>query len=99
MKQLPNAIQQTICEANKTDNTKDISLINYIINLDYNAMSENEILREIIPESIEVPTSYETIGHIARFTLRPQQLPYKYIIGQVYSDVCHRNKNEFVGFQ
>ena len=88
MKQLPNDIQQTILEANKMDNVENISLIKYALNFGYETMSEHEILRQVIPEPIDVPTSHETIGHIARFTLRPQQLSYKYIIGQVYLDVC-----------
>jgi tRNA (guanine37-N1)-methyltransferase len=33
-----------------------------------------------------VPTSFESIGHIAHLNLRPEQLPHKAIIGQVIMD-------------
>jgi tRNA G37 N-methylase Trm5 len=33
-----------------------------------------------------VPTSFESIGHIAHLNLRPEQLPHKALIGQVIMD-------------
>lgn len=42
-----------------------------------------QILRKLLPPNIEVPTSFETVGHIAHLNLRDDQLPYKHLIGQV----------------
>jgi tRNA G37 N-methylase Trm5 len=33
-----------------------------------------------------VPTSFESIGHIAHLNLRPEQLPHQALIGQVIMD-------------
>lgn len=54
--------------------------------LDYQHYSADVILRELLPPEVEVPTSFETVGHIARLTLREEHLPYKSIIGEVLLD-------------
>jgi hypothetical protein len=46
----------------------------------------DEILRKILPDNVEVPTGFETIGHVAHLNLRPEHLPFKQIIGQVLLD-------------
>lgn len=33
-----------------------------------------------------MPSAYEMVGHIAHLNLRDEQLPWKYIIGQVLLD-------------
>lgn len=43
-------------------------------------------LQQILPEDVEVPGSFETIGHIAHFNLRAGHVPYKHVIGQVCLD-------------
>jgi tRNA G37 N-methylase Trm5 len=43
-------------------------------------------LQKLLPEGVEVPTSFESIGHIAHLNLRPEQLPHKALIGQVIMD-------------
>ncbi len=47
----------------------------------------DHILRELLPAEVEVPSSFETVGHIAHLNLREQHLPYKNVIGQVILDV------------
>ncbi len=42
-----------------------------------------ESLQKILPEGVEIPASFESIGHIAHLNLREEVLQYKYIIGQV----------------
>jgi tRNA (guanine37-N1)-methyltransferase len=46
----------------------------------------DEVLRVILPEKVEVPTGFETIGHIAHLNLREAHLPFKQVIGQVILD-------------
>lgn len=43
-----------------------------------------EILRILLPKTLEeVPSSFETIGHIAHLNLRSEFLPYKELIAKV----------------
>lgn len=44
------------------------------------------LLQRLLPEGVEVPTSFEMIGHIAHLNLREEQLPYKALIGSVIVD-------------
>ncbi len=39
--------------------------------------------QKLLPAEIEVPTSFDCVGHIAHLNLREEQQPYKDIIGQV----------------
>ncbi|KAI0828972.1 guanine-N-1-methyltransferase [Trametes gibbosa] len=63
-------------------------LVPYEISFDYNYWSTDDILHAILPEEIEAgaPSGFATVGHIAHLNLRPEYLPYKYIIGQVILD-------------
>lgn len=68
------------------------SLLNYeakiqTIPLTYQNFSYLEVLKEILPKDITIPTGFETIGHIAHFNLTPPQLAYKNLIGKVLLDV------------
>jgi tRNA (guanine37-N1)-methyltransferase len=44
------------------------------------------ILQKLLPEGVEVPVSFEGVGHIAHFNLRPEVMPFKHLIGQVVLD-------------
>ena len=44
-------------------------------------------MKKVLPEGIVIPTSFETIGHIAHLNLREEHLPYKNIIGEVVLEV------------
>lgn len=44
------------------------------------------MLQKLLPEGCEVPTSFESVGHIAHLNLRDELLPYKHVIGQVVLD-------------
>merc|ERR1711903_73472 len=54
--------------------------------LDYDYFTFDEILREILPDGTDVPSSFETIGHVAHLNLRDEHLPFKHVIGQVLLD-------------
>lgn len=42
--------------------------------------------QKLLPAGIEVPSSFEAVGHIAHLNLRAEQLPFKGLIGQVLLD-------------
>ncbi|KAJ3182027.1 tRNA(m(1)G37)methyltransferase [Geranomyces variabilis] len=58
----------------------------YELTLDYEYWTAEQVLRSILPDDIEIPASFETVGHIAHLNLRDAFLPYKHIIGQVLLD-------------
>ena len=41
----------------------------------------DQVLKELFPAGAEVPSSFETIGHVAHVNLRDELLPYRRIIG------------------
>ncbi|KAJ2696541.1 tRNA(m(1)G37)methyltransferase [Coemansia sp. IMI 203386] len=63
-----------------------LEAVHHQVILDYEHWSADEILKAVLPDSNEAPTSYEQIGHIAHMNLRDQYLEYKTLIGQVILD-------------
>ena len=60
----------------------------HAVNIDYDSYNLDEALRIVLPADIpEIPSAFETIGHIARLNLKAWHLPYKHIIGQMMLDV------------
>lgn len=43
-------------------------------------------VQKLLPEGVEVPSSFETVGHIAHLNIREDLEPYKHVIGQVIID-------------
>jgi hypothetical protein len=38
--------------------------------------------QRLLPDGLEVPSAFESVGHIAHLNLRGDLLPYKHLIGQ-----------------
>jgi tRNA (guanine37-N1)-methyltransferase len=69
------------------DDDKSIEIVSHSITLGYDSMSLSEALSHLLPPYItELPSSFETVGHIAHLNLRDELLPWKHIIGQVLLD-------------
>jgi len=59
----------------------------HTVEVGFDHLTVSQALRELLPSSIpdeHVPSSFETIGHIARLVLRPEHLPYRFEIGRVF---------------
>ncbi|KAI0566025.1 tRNA (guanine(37)-N(1))-methyltransferase [Gracilaria domingensis] len=56
------------------------------VHIDYSHWPIEAVLKELTPEGITIPTSFESIGHIAHLNLREEQLPFKNLIGEVMLD-------------
>lgn len=55
----------------------------YELLLGYEHWTAEQVLRAVLPAEIsEVPSSFETIGHIAHVNLRDSQLDYRKLIGK-----------------
>ncbi|KAJ3249392.1 tRNA(m(1)G37)methyltransferase [Chytriomyces hyalinus] len=59
------------------------------LNLEYDYWTADQILRSILPDELNVPSSFELIGHIAHMNLRKEYLPFKNIVGEVILDKNH----------
>eukprot|EP00899_Mesostigma_viride_P016586 jgi/Mesvir1/24929/Mv16908-RA.2 len=62
---------------------EQLPLVQHVLTLDFDYWSADYILRQLLPEGVEVPSSFETIGHVAHVNLRDELLPFKQLIGQV----------------
>ncbi|KAJ1863945.1 tRNA(m(1)G37)methyltransferase [Coemansia sp. RSA 2703] len=71
---------QSLIQENKWE------MVAHNITLDYSHWSADEILKAVLPDASEAPTSYEQIGHIAHMNLRTQYHEYRKLIGQVILD-------------
>ncbi|CAN6454030.1 unnamed protein product [Victoria cruziana] len=61
-------------------------VIPYSLTLGYSYWGADQILKQILPPGIEVPSSFETIGHIAHLNIPGELLPFKEIIAKVIYD-------------
>jgi len=63
-------------------------LVEHSIDLNYDSFTLDDALRLVLPpDTPEIPTSFETVGHIAHVNLKQWLLPFKHIIGQMILDV------------
>lgn len=81
LKQLPEDMQEFI-------EAQDAELTTHTITIDHTHLTADQILRKLLPPNIDIPSSFETIGHIAHLNLREEQFPYKKAIAEVILDVC-----------
>lgn len=63
---------------------KDISIRD--VKVEYLHWSIDAVLRALVPANVTIPSSFETIGHIAHLNLREEHAPYKKLIGEVMLD-------------
>lgn len=62
------------------------------------ASRTEEVLRRIVPEGLEVPRRFETVGHIAHLNLREELLPYRFAIARILLDVRLRRGEPAAAF-
>ena len=77
--ELSEAAQQLVREHGATAVRHDVELT-------YEHLDVSSALRKLLPPTMEVPSSFQTVGHIAHLNLRDVQLPHKGVIGQVIMD-------------
>ncbi|XP_031094734.1 tRNA (guanine(37)-N1)-methyltransferase 2-like [Ipomoea triloba] len=64
----------------------EIEVVPYSLTLGYSYWSADHILKQILPPGLEVPSSFETIGHIAHLNITDELIPYKDLIAKVIYD-------------
>ena len=60
-----------------------LAVVPHEVHETYENLNAEQVLRKLLPADVEVPVSFEAVGHVAHFNLRKEQLPYKHLIGQV----------------
>ncbi|EXB37066.1 tRNA (guanine(37)-N1)-methyltransferase 2 [Morus notabilis] len=63
-----------------------IDVVPYSLTLGYSYWGADHILKQILPPGVEVPSSFETIGHIAHLNIHGELLPFKDVIAKVIYD-------------
>lgn len=53
------------------------------VTVTYSNCTIEHVLRTLLPAGLTVPTSFETIGHIAHMNLRSEHAPWKKVIGEI----------------
>ncbi|KAG6039214.1 tRNA(m(1)G37)methyltransferase [Claviceps sp. Clav32 group G5] len=58
------------------------------LTIGYDLWSYYDVMASILPEDLhdEIPTGFNTAGHVAHLNIRGQYLPYKHIMGQIIID-------------
>ena len=46
-----------------------------------------QVLKAMLPQHLDIPSSYECVGHLAHLNLREEFTPFKHLIGQIILDV------------
>lgn len=82
--------QKTVAELIQVDG---LQVTSAHVDVDYSYWPAHVVLRRLLPEGLEVPSSFESVGHIAHLNLREDLLPYKHVIGQVILDKNPRLKS------
>ena len=65
---------------------KAITTVDHTLSLGYEHCSVETVLKKLLPEGVDIPGSFETVGHIAHVNLRDEHKGYEKLIGQVLLD-------------
>ncbi|GMH35102.1 hypothetical protein BSKO_02970 [Bryopsis sp. KO-2023] len=61
-------------------------IVDFEVPLDYSHFSADQVLKRLLPENVETPSSFELVGPIAHLNLRKEHEPFKNLIGEVILD-------------
>ncbi|XP_021276529.1 tRNA (guanine(37)-N1)-methyltransferase 1 isoform X2 [Herrania umbratica] len=64
----------------------EVEVVPYSLTLGYSYWTADHILKQILPPGVEVPSSFETIGHVAHLNIHDELLPFKDVIAKVIYD-------------
>ncbi|KAH7133533.1 hypothetical protein EDB81DRAFT_903677 [Dactylonectria macrodidyma] len=82
---LPETWSPVLQEAAKLG---DLKIVPYDIEINYDLWSYVDVLRAVLPDELkdEIPSGFNTVGHVAHLNIRNQYLPYKKLIAEVLLD-------------
>lgn len=64
---------------------EEVGVVPYDLQLDYEYWTYRDVLSALLPPELhdDIPSGFNTAGHVAHLNLRGQHLPYKQLIGHV----------------
>ena len=67
---------------------EELGIIPYELKIDYDYWSYHDVLSSLMPEEMkdDIPSGFNTAGHVAHLNLRDHHLPYKKLIAEVLVD-------------
>ncbi|XP_031280056.1 tRNA (guanine(37)-N1)-methyltransferase 1-like [Pistacia vera] len=86
VEEFPEAIKVVFEEDKSKNRIPTLELVRCRLTLYYDYWQMDEILEALLPEGMIVPSSFETVGHIAHLNLRDEHLPCKNLIAKVVLD-------------
>ncbi|KAL2331500.1 hypothetical protein Fmac_019081 [Flemingia macrophylla] len=86
VEEFPEAIKAVLKEYAENSTTLTLELVRCKLTLFYDYWQMTEVLEALLPEGMIVPSTFETVGHIAHLNLRDEHLPYKRLIAKVVLD-------------
>lgn len=66
----------------------DVRIVPYELNIGYDHWTYRDVLTALLPDELhdDIPSGFNTAGHVAHLNLREQHLPYKSLIAEVLVD-------------
>eukprot|EP00656_Telonema_subtile_P052645 TRINITY_DN7393_c0_g1_i1.p2 TRINITY_DN7393_c0_g1~~TRINITY_DN7393_c0_g1_i1.p2 ORF type:complete len:328 (+),score=91.14 TRINITY_DN7393_c0_g1_i1:83-1066(+) len=58
----------------------------HTLKLGYDLLTADQVLKKLLPAGLDIPSSFEQVGHIAHLNLRDEHEPFKTLIGTVLLD-------------
>ncbi|XP_048319102.2 tRNA (guanine(37)-N1)-methyltransferase 1 [Ziziphus jujuba] len=86
VEELPEAIKAVLKENTGQSMASIFELVRCKLTLFYGYWQMNEILEDLLPKGMIIPSAFETVGHIAHLNLRDEHIPYKKLIAKVILD-------------
>ncbi|KAG7634602.1 S-adenosyl-L-methionine-dependent methyltransferase [Arabidopsis suecica] len=71
---------------NQLKKLSELEVVPHSVTLGYSYWSADHLLKQILPDGLDIPSSFETIGHIAHLNLHDELLPFKDVIAKVIYD-------------
>lgn len=66
----------------------EVGIVPYVLQLGYDYWSYRDVLTTLLPSELhdDIPSGFNTAGHVAHLNLRDQHLPYKMLLAEVLVD-------------
>lgn len=81
---LPTQVQVALNQLSQVmDGTQPIQVKTCDLVCDYDDLSTDQALSRLLPSNVDIPSSFEMVGHLAHVNLRDEVIPFKGMVGQV----------------